>query len=225
MKNPLTPAGIEPATFRFVAQHLNHCATAVPWHFCENLKSHTVTICKFRLSFYELQRRVTWHVTTNVLYRHSTSMRYLAEGRSRVLRNVSINLQTYTAVQVCWILMYLRNVLNKTVQQNLINVWNHLDSCFAVSLLSTHIAPSFVIQSIVNKFSGTAYLSDLSKSLRSFWNQDGCAIVTSLFSTDTRVAVFVSIVQLNHTNVVSSIRQFACFQATPSFNFFISHAK
>jgi len=30
MKNSLTPAGIEPATFRFVAQHLNHCVTAVP---------------------------------------------------------------------------------------------------------------------------------------------------------------------------------------------------
>ena len=30
MKIPLTFAGIEPATFRFVAQHLNHCATAVP---------------------------------------------------------------------------------------------------------------------------------------------------------------------------------------------------
>ena len=29
MKSPLTLAGIEPATFRFVAQHLNHCATAV----------------------------------------------------------------------------------------------------------------------------------------------------------------------------------------------------
>ena len=29
-KNPLTPAGIVPATFRFVAQHLIHCATAVP---------------------------------------------------------------------------------------------------------------------------------------------------------------------------------------------------
>jgi len=29
MKSPLTPAGIEPATFRFVAQHLNHCATGV----------------------------------------------------------------------------------------------------------------------------------------------------------------------------------------------------
>ena len=30
MKNPMTLAGIEPATFRFVVQHLNHCATAVP---------------------------------------------------------------------------------------------------------------------------------------------------------------------------------------------------
>ena len=30
MKNPLIPARIEPATFRFVAQRLNHCATAVP---------------------------------------------------------------------------------------------------------------------------------------------------------------------------------------------------
>ena len=29
MKNTLTPGGIEPATFRFVAQHLNHCATGV----------------------------------------------------------------------------------------------------------------------------------------------------------------------------------------------------
>jgi len=29
-KVPMTPAGIEPATFRFVTQHLNHCATAIP---------------------------------------------------------------------------------------------------------------------------------------------------------------------------------------------------
>ena len=30
MKISLTPAGIEPATFLFVAQHFNHCASAVP---------------------------------------------------------------------------------------------------------------------------------------------------------------------------------------------------
>ena len=29
-KIPMTSCGIEPATFRFVAQHLEHCATAVP---------------------------------------------------------------------------------------------------------------------------------------------------------------------------------------------------
>jgi len=37
MKDPLTPAGIEPATFRFVAQHLNHCATAVPYRISIDL--------------------------------------------------------------------------------------------------------------------------------------------------------------------------------------------
>ena len=37
MKNPITPAGIEPATFRFVAQHLNHCATAVPLFYKYNI--------------------------------------------------------------------------------------------------------------------------------------------------------------------------------------------
>ena len=34
----MTPAGIEPATFRFVAQHLNHCATAVPPKNLEDLR-------------------------------------------------------------------------------------------------------------------------------------------------------------------------------------------
>jgi len=30
IKNTVTPSGIELGTFQFVAQHLNHCATAVP---------------------------------------------------------------------------------------------------------------------------------------------------------------------------------------------------
>ena len=32
----MTPSGIEPATFRFVAQQLNHCATAVPKQVSDN---------------------------------------------------------------------------------------------------------------------------------------------------------------------------------------------
>jgi hypothetical protein len=43
MENSVTPSGIEPATFRFVAQNLNHCATAVP--HCED----TVDISNVRL--------------------------------------------------------------------------------------------------------------------------------------------------------------------------------
>jgi len=42
MKNPLTLAGIKPATFRFVAQHLNHCATAV-WGKGKKDKFYPVT--------------------------------------------------------------------------------------------------------------------------------------------------------------------------------------
>ena len=36
----MTPSGIESATFRFVAQHLNHCATAVPSSAYSAVKYH-----------------------------------------------------------------------------------------------------------------------------------------------------------------------------------------
>jgi hypothetical protein len=38
-KIPMTPSGIKPATFRFVAQYLNHCATAVPLYQANLKKS------------------------------------------------------------------------------------------------------------------------------------------------------------------------------------------
>jgi len=42
----MKPSGIEPATFRFVAKHLNHCATAVPY--------------SLDLSLWKLQPLNTW---------------------------------------------------------------------------------------------------------------------------------------------------------------------
>jgi len=41
----LTPAGIEPATFRIVAQRLNHCATAVS----HRVRLYLVKITKFSI--------------------------------------------------------------------------------------------------------------------------------------------------------------------------------
>jgi len=46
MKNPLTPAGIETATFRFVAQHVKHCVTAVS-QVCSRL--YCLDLCKYTL--------------------------------------------------------------------------------------------------------------------------------------------------------------------------------
>ena len=40
----MTPSGIEPATFRFVAQHLNHCATAVPGLWWCNSRIYTISV-------------------------------------------------------------------------------------------------------------------------------------------------------------------------------------
>ena len=44
----MTLAGIEPATFRFVAQHLNYCATAVPYGTIQEVnieQTHTAIPC------------------------------------------------------------------------------------------------------------------------------------------------------------------------------------
>ena len=51
-KIPMKPFGIEPATFRFVAQRLNHCSTAVP---TKKYDKHLWEKCGHRI-FQELSR-------------------------------------------------------------------------------------------------------------------------------------------------------------------------
>jgi len=72
MKNPLTPAGIEPATFWVVAQHLNHCATALPWYQCnkQHVSNHQIVVFDswlIQLYFIKTQQgwRTVWLLTGN----------------------------------------------------------------------------------------------------------------------------------------------------------------
>jgi hypothetical protein len=58
INNPLTQPGIEPATFRLAAQHLNHCATAAPHFECSLLPKHVAKPL--------LQRDVNTDQTVNV---------------------------------------------------------------------------------------------------------------------------------------------------------------
>jgi len=66
----MTPSGIEPATYRFVSQHLNHCATVVPrhkrsWYF--NIIIMLTELYETQMSKNKTQRddyiqlQVSWH--------------------------------------------------------------------------------------------------------------------------------------------------------------------
>jgi len=77
-KLPMTPDGIEPATVRFVAQHLNHCATAVPV-FRHNYEIPPLFIClRFTISWtlthavtsccsVDRKKSLLWNLSTNFM--------------------------------------------------------------------------------------------------------------------------------------------------------------
>ena len=59
-KIPMTPSGIEPATFQFVAQRLNHCTTAVPFHFIIQIFIDLPRHLIYDIRFYTL--RYSWNL-------------------------------------------------------------------------------------------------------------------------------------------------------------------
>jgi len=79
MKNPLTPSGIEPATFRFASQHINHCATA--GHSLDDNDQKfpsTQTTIYFKLIYVE------WTISpfSRLPKRHSFTMAKQCRGRN-----------------------------------------------------------------------------------------------------------------------------------------------
>ena len=64
----MTPARIELATFRFVAQHLNHCATTVLHTYIVRLILHNVTTESSRKSTYDLHSAKTLNVLNSRMH-------------------------------------------------------------------------------------------------------------------------------------------------------------
>ena len=77
----MTPSGIEPATFRFVEQHLNHCATAVPGSSSSSSSSSSVACMGERRGVYR------------VLVGKSEGKRPLGRPRRRWEVNIKVDLR------------------------------------------------------------------------------------------------------------------------------------
>ena len=87
-----TPSGIEPATFRFVAQHLNHCATAVPIILCCTLLYYTILYCLLLKHIFKHIYKCSWYqfekFSKNQLdgsHRWSTMLQYRPAHTKRVI--------------------------------------------------------------------------------------------------------------------------------------------
>jgi len=55
----MTPAGIEPVTFQFVAQHLNHCATTTVDCMCTIILSKNKNVGKKQIRVVVLQTPIS----------------------------------------------------------------------------------------------------------------------------------------------------------------------
>jgi hypothetical protein len=76
MKNPLTPAGIETETFRIVAQHLNHCATAVSQVFKCSIRYSCQIFMKIEFFSDQFSKNTQYQISRNsVQWERSCFMR------------------------------------------------------------------------------------------------------------------------------------------------------
>ena len=96
MKNPLTPAVIEPATFQFVAQHLNHYATAVPG-YADDILVIARSFPSLETKCAEISREAG-RVGLVINPDKTKCMRFSASPSRRSLKGTTINGVTYEVV-------------------------------------------------------------------------------------------------------------------------------
>jgi len=82
-KIPMTPSGIEPATFRFVVQRLNHCATAVPQTVLISLYSINwlVSVTQTHYVHYEVGNESLNIIEVNLILQSFTPETWPVRGR------------------------------------------------------------------------------------------------------------------------------------------------
>jgi len=145
----MTPAGIEPATFRFVAQHLNHCATAV------------IQSCTVYISIYTHSHKHNIYIATN--------------GNIVVFMTMYVYIDIYT-LQICNYKCLLCTVSINfsycdvhssagtkvsqffTVSQkstSLLTIRLYLPISLSVTFLYLHTSPAYYFKTIIHKIGFT----------------------------------------------------------------------
>jgi hypothetical protein len=125
----MTPSAIEPATFRFVAQHLNHCATAVPngIRYLKILVNVTPGITmEYRVSYTEIGYQLTQfdllHRTNSWRLPNTAPNSYLTCIYFHQLNHNHNTKESFCVIQFQF--LYVHLPIHYSVQSVIVMQWN-----------------------------------------------------------------------------------------------------